>query len=187
MCDLSSDLSRLYSTGEFSDFVIGVEDKEFPVHKAVLAARSPVFRAMLGFPAKESQENRVTIEDLKSDVVEQMLMFMYTAAAPDIDRMAEDLLLAANKYQLPRLVTICAEHLRSKLSIENATDMLLLADACNLPQFMSVVTHFIGVFREDVVKTESFQRLLKDRPEFIASKRHIFESEWECSSWKRCR
>lgn len=51
----------------------------------------------------ESQSDRVIIDDVEPDVMKEMLRFMYTGTAPNLDRMADTLLAAADKYQLDRL------------------------------------------------------------------------------------
>lgn len=73
------------------------------VHKAVLATRSPVFAACFEHKMSESQSDRVIIDDVEPDVMKEMLRFMYTGTAPNLDRMADTLLAAADKYQLDRL------------------------------------------------------------------------------------
>ncbi|XP_064459369.1 speckle-type POZ protein-like [Ornithodoros turicata] len=182
-CGIRGDLSRLLSTGQFSDFIISVDNREYRVHKAILAARSPVFMAMLESPSKESLENKMTIEDLRPDVVEQMLAFMYSGTAPEIDSMAEELLRAADKYQLPFLKTICAQHMKSKLSVKTAADLLLLADTYSVPELKTSVLSFISVYGAEVVGTDGWRRLVKIRPDIIAdASSSLVASKWERSS-----
>ena len=49
------------------------------------------------------QTNRVDIPDVDHEVVQEMLRFVYTGEAPNLDKMADDLLAAADKYALERL------------------------------------------------------------------------------------
>lgn len=51
----------------------------------------------------EARNDRVQIDDVDPDVLKEMLRFMYTGLAPNMERMADDLLAAADKYQLERL------------------------------------------------------------------------------------
>ena len=51
---------------------------------------------------KESQHNRVEIDDMDPDVMADMLRFIYMGRAPNLDSMAADLLAAADKYALER-------------------------------------------------------------------------------------
>lgn len=68
-----------------------------------MAARSPVFSAMFEHGMTEAQNHRVEIGDVDGDVLKEMLRFMYTGIAPNLERIADDLLAAADKYQLERL------------------------------------------------------------------------------------
>jgi len=50
----------------------------------------------------------VEIQDVEEDVMKEMLQFIYTEKAPNLDKMVADLLSAADKYTLeksPCLVT----------------------------------------------------------------------------------
>ena len=63
----------------------------------LLPARSPVFRAMFEHEMEESKFNRVEISDISHEVFKEMLSFLYTGDAPNLDQMAADLLAAADK------------------------------------------------------------------------------------------
>lgn len=57
---------KLLNDVVLTDFVIKVQDKEIHVHKAILAARSPVFAAMLHHvDTSESKTVRKFLKDLK--------------------------------------------------------------------------------------------------------------------------
>ena len=53
-CTLSTDLGALQDKGTFSDVTLSVGGQVFQAHKAVLAARSPVFSAMFEHSMEES-------------------------------------------------------------------------------------------------------------------------------------
>jgi speckle-type POZ protein len=90
-------MEKLLNNGPFSDTVLVVDGREFNAHKAILAARSPVFNAMFEHEMKESRKGRVEISDIDPDVFNEMLKFVYTGNTPQIQGMAEDLLAAADK------------------------------------------------------------------------------------------
>ena len=71
--------------------------------KSLLVARSQVFAAMFEHDMEEAKHNRVEVKDVDSEVMDQMLRFIYTGKAPDLERMAAELLAAADKYALDRL------------------------------------------------------------------------------------
>jgi len=96
-CRLSEDLSGLFESQKFSDVILCVGGKEFFVHKAILAARSPVFAAMFEHEMEEKKQNRVDITDMDPEVLREMLRFIYTGKAPFLDKLDAELLAAADK------------------------------------------------------------------------------------------
>lgn len=46
---------------------------------------------------EERKMNRVEIADISADVFKEMLSFLYTGSAPNLDHMAAELLAAADK------------------------------------------------------------------------------------------
>lgn len=51
----------------------------------------------------ESSSNEIRVEDQDPEVMREMLYFMYTGNAPNVDQMAAHLIAAADKYHLDRL------------------------------------------------------------------------------------
>ena len=54
---------------------------------------------MLSHPTKEARSGRIEILDADAAVIEQMLAYIYTGFAPNVESIAEDLLIAANKVK----------------------------------------------------------------------------------------
>ena len=67
---------------------------------APLLARSDVFAAMFEHEMEERKLNRVAITDVDHEVLKEMLRFIYTGKAPNLEKMADDLLAAADKVIL---------------------------------------------------------------------------------------
>ncbi|PKU33930.1 speckle-type poz isoform x2 [Limosa lapponica baueri] len=61
-------------------------------------ARSPVFNAMFEHEMEESKKNRVEINDVDPEVFKEMMRFIYTGKAPNLEKMADNLLAAADKH-----------------------------------------------------------------------------------------
>lgn len=62
-------------------------------------------------------QNRVEINDMEPDVFKEMMCFIYTGKAPNPDKMADDLLAAADKVQR-ECVCVCTcycSHLHTRL------------------------------------------------------------------------
>ncbi|KAG9508484.1 Protein roadkill, partial [Fragariocoptes setiger] len=158
-CRLSADFSSLFDNPEFSDVIIHADGREFHAHKNILSARSPMFRGMFSHDMKEMRQNRVEEPDIKPDVLEEMLRFIYSGKAPNLDKLAEDLLSASNKYQLDRLKILCEEALSTNLSVETAADVLIIADMYNATQLKSQTIEFIMNHASDVIKTDGWNTI----------------------------
>jgi len=82
---LVGDMSQLLHSSLYSDVTLVAQGVEFRAHKAILAARSPVFKAMFDSSMRESVDGVVTIEDIKPAVFRQLLRFMYTGCYSEDD------------------------------------------------------------------------------------------------------
>ncbi|XP_065577159.1 speckle-type POZ protein B-like isoform X2 [Artemia franciscana] len=167
-CRLSDDLGMLFENQRFSDVTLSVGGKEFQAHKAILAARSPVFAAMFEHEMEERRCNRADINDVESDVFREMLRFVYTGKATCLDRMADDLLAAADKYALDRLKVMCEEALSLNLSVENVAEVLILADLHSAEQLKAQSIDFINTHATDVMETSGWKSMIQTHPHLIA-------------------
>ena len=97
--NLAENMSTLLEQGQFSDMILKIQETSIPVHKAILAARSPVFAAMFGHDLEENKKGIVAITDLDIDVLKEMLKFIYTGKVTQLETMADTLLAAADKVR----------------------------------------------------------------------------------------
>jgi len=166
-CRLSEDMSNLFEKHSFSDCVLCASGKEFNVHKAILVARSPVFTAMFEHGMSESRDHRVQIDDIDSEVLREMLRFMYTGLAPNLERMADELIAAADKYQLERLKVMCEQSLCISLTNDNACDTLILADLHSAEHLKMQAVEFINLHANEVMESDGWKILVKDHPPLL--------------------
>ncbi|CAD6204159.1 GSCOCG00009892001-RA-CDS [Cotesia congregata] len=125
---LSDDFKNLFETKNKCDITIKVGDKKFEAHKVILIARSSVFNAMFSHDMKENKENEVTIPDINPEIFKKVLDYIYIDKAEDLFSFTEELLEAADKYQLLGLKDLCECSLSKTLSPGNAVKILILAD-----------------------------------------------------------
>jgi speckle-type POZ protein len=104
--DLHQHLGELLQSQEGADVTFHVSGESFAAHKALLAARSPVFKAKFFGGMEETSSDSVVIEDMEPVVFKSMLHFIYTDMAPELDgdqepqaaaTMAQHLLAAADR------------------------------------------------------------------------------------------
>ena len=156
---LSQHFGALYTQTMFTDVTLVVGSEEYKAHKGVLAVRSPVFKAMFEHRMSETISSRVEITDFDPKVIQEMLHYIYTDQAPNLESMAQNLFVAAEKYQLERLMKMCEVVLASKVTTENVIDTLAFADLHSLAELKENCLHFIAVHSSKVMKTQSWQTL----------------------------
>ncbi|KAK2108993.1 hypothetical protein P7K49_014158 [Saguinus oedipus] len=181
-CRLAEDLGNLWENTRFTDCSFFVRGHEFKAHKSVLAARSPVFNAMFEHEMEESRKNQVEINDLDPEVFKEMMRFIYTGRAPNLDKMADNLLAAADKveklqktleksYALERLKVMCEEALCSNLSVENVADTLVLADLHSAEQLKAQAIDFINSYNNqatNIMETSGWKSMIQSHPHLVA-------------------
>eukprot|EP00096_Caligus_rogercresseyi_P004875 TRINITY_DN1947_c0_g1_i1.p1 TRINITY_DN1947_c0_g1~~TRINITY_DN1947_c0_g1_i1.p1 ORF type:complete len:379 (+),score=136.90 TRINITY_DN1947_c0_g1_i1:159-1295(+) len=168
-CRLSEDFNTLFESSQFADVTLACQGREFKCHKALLTARSQVFAAMFEHDMEESKQNRVEVKDVDPDVMADMLRFIYTGRANNLENMAADLLAAADKYALDRLKVSCEEALCNSLTVENVSEILILADLHSAEQLKAQAIDFINTRHvTDVMETSGWKQMVSSNPHLIA-------------------
>jgi speckle-type POZ protein len=108
----------LKSQQNLVDVEFVVKDKTFPAHKAILAARSPVFTDEFEKKQKDVP-HQIRIDGVEPSTVEKFLHFIYTGE-PMGTLADEELLQLADHYQLTTLTSLCKVALKKMDSIQVA-------------------------------------------------------------------
>lgn len=126
---LALGLKKMFEDDLFTDFTLTTsDDVTFSAHKAVLAARSPVFFAMLTNDMQEAKENAANVPDFDSSTLLELLRFIYCNEVEDLNKVAHELIYAAEKYQLGGdLKEMCVDSIVSSLTTENVLKSLMIA------------------------------------------------------------
>lgn len=154
-----SDMADILESGRFSDITLICQGKEFKAHKIILASRSPVFSAMFEHGMKESRESIVEIPDIEPEIMKELLKFIYYEKVDNLEKHACSILVAATKYQIEKLMNICQKLMYENLSIENAVEMLILADVYNAEKLKSKAISFVVANIKDVRSTPGYDKL----------------------------
>ena len=100
-----------------ADFTIRCETKAFRVHKAVLCARSPVFRASIILtPMQEAKKGEIFVEEIGEKSLSILIKFIYTGELelgenPDI----LELTWSGTKYLLSGFMEILSVSLQTRM------------------------------------------------------------------------
>ena len=171
--DLASDISRFLTSTSNGDVTFVIREREFPGHKLILSARSPVFAAMFQHDMKESALNRVEIADIEPDIFQALLRFMYTDQVDLTIEKAIALLAAANRYFLDLLKWKCERFLAVNVTPQNVPRLLLMARAHDAINLKDSLVDFIRKSPQKVMNTEEWNELKKSCPELVIE---IFET-----------
>lgn len=127
---INHDCSALLSDPIGSDFTIESADgAKFQIHKVILAAHSEVFKAMLKEETAESQNSYVKLVDVNEEDLRCMLEYIYTGTVKDVENINfGTLLMLADRYNLRGLWELSQYALSEQISLDNALDILVIAD-----------------------------------------------------------
>nr|CAB3494691.1 unnamed protein product [Digitaria exilis] len=172
--NLSAHLGDLLSKKTGADVVFEIGGGEtFAAHRAVLAARSPVFAVEL-FGAMMSESDAggvVRIDDMEPQVFQALLRFVYTDSVPEMTRkeegaMWQHLLVAADRYDMERLKLICEDKLCRYVDVGTAAIILTLAEQHHCSRLKKVCLDFVSAPAnlKAIVASDGFEHLSTSCP-----------------------
>merc|ERR1719239_1924840 len=120
---------KVYNSMEESDFALVFEKEEVPCHKIVLAAASPVFKAMVKNKHREAIEGKANIV-FTNEVGRAFVRFIYTGEVEEclLKEHALAFLAMGEMYDLQELKEMAATELLIQLDKENMVAMISLGD-----------------------------------------------------------
>jgi len=139
----------IYNNKEFSDVVVKCGNTKFECHQVFLATRSPVFKAMLTTNMREKINNEIQVDDIKPEVMAELLEFIYIGKVSNLDKFALDLFIAADKYQINSLKDLCEKKLINSLAMENCFSLLIMGDMLS-PSIKKIALKFVVENRESI-------------------------------------
>ncbi|KAF8646562.1 hypothetical protein HU200_065784 [Digitaria exilis] len=178
--DIGENLGMLLDSTDGADVSFAIDGETFHAHRAVLAARSPVFRAELLGSMAEATMPSITLLDIAPETFIVLLRFMYTDAFPGDDelgdsssKMLQNLLAAADRYGLDRLKLICAHKLWGAMSVDTVADVLACAEMYSCPELRDKCIDFVVADKnfKRVALSEGFMQLGQNFPSIIAEVR----------------
>uniref|UniRef100_A0A0K0EVZ5 Speckle-type POZ protein-like (inferred by orthology to a human protein) n=1 Tax=Strongyloides venezuelensis TaxID=75913 RepID=A0A0K0EVZ5_STRVS len=166
---LSLDYGNLYDSSSFYDCVIKVEDREIKVLKAILAARSPVFHEIFTSTSDNSLTNIIEIKDFNVEVVEKMLIYIYTDKVSDIQNMADQMFEIANKYELDKLKSISEQSMCNSLTTDNVLKRFALSDKYPTERLKECCEELILKNMNHLKETKEWDKHIVVRPLLLQS------------------
>merc|ERR1719452_432232 len=165
---MNEQIGKLFCEKKFSDVKITSGEEVFYCHRSILSVRSPVFEAMFQSDMCESLSQEVFIKELKPEVVREMLHFIYNGATSTetvMDEIGNELLGAADKYQLDFLKNKCEEKLCSSLEVSNSVELLVLADRHHASQLRSMALRLVAINMDTIVNNDVYKDFARHHPD----------------------
>ncbi|MFS7888878.1 putative chromatin remodeling & transcription regulator BTB-POZ family [Helianthus anomalus] len=144
-----SPISQVYLGEQFvnnptlSDITFLIEGKRFYAHRICLLASSDAFRAMFDGGYKEKDAKDVVIPNIRWDVFELMMRYMYTGSVDVNLEIAQDLLRAADQYLLEGLKRLCEYTIAQDIRVDNVSLLYDLSEAFNAVSLKNACILFV--------------------------------------------
>lgn len=178
---LLDSLNEMRNTAEHCDVILRVEDKIFPAHRAVLAASSSYFRAMFSPSSSfyEAENSEICLKSVDKIAVRLVLDYFYTGTLEFSHLNFENVLILANLWDVPFLMSSCENFLQQELDVSNCLGLQFLVkkhqtfpssfeafvdkfilnnlmDICNQQEFLSLsVCRLVELLRNDLLRVKS--------------------------------
>eukprot|EP00475_Leptophrys_vorax_P042106 TRINITY_DN79440_c0_g1_i1.p1 TRINITY_DN79440_c0_g1~~TRINITY_DN79440_c0_g1_i1.p1 ORF type:complete len:403 (-),score=13.37 TRINITY_DN79440_c0_g1_i1:82-1290(-) len=171
---MGKDYEVLLYSEEGSDVTFDVGGETVPAHKVILAARSPVLKALLYGPMRDRREGNIPVTDIETPVFKALLHFIYTDDLPSTGPsaftpiMAQHLLAAADRYALDRLRLMCESKLCETVDADTVATTLALAEQHNATRLKSVCLQFAAQNLASVIQSDGFEHLRVSCPSLQA-------------------
>ncbi|KAJ4725407.1 BTB/POZ domain-containing protein [Melia azedarach] len=174
-------LGRMLTESIHTDIIINASDGSIGAHRAVLAARSPVFQSMFSHDLKEKELSTINIPDMSIDACQAFLRYIYGNIEHEeflTHRLA--LLRAADKYDISDLKEACHDSLLEDIDTKNVLERLQNASLYQLPKLKSNCMRYLVKFGKIFDIRDEFSAFLQcaDR-ELIAEVFHEVLGAWK--------
>eukprot|EP00058_Branchiostoma_floridae_P002706 XP_002588194.1 hypothetical protein BRAFLDRAFT_68836 [Branchiostoma floridae] len=162
--ELFAELTSQRKTGEFTDVVVQVGDREFPCHRAVLATTT-YFKTMLSSNLAESTSKVIQLHGIDSSSFSKVLDFLYTGEIFICKNDVQDILQTAHMLLVNKILPHCCEFIQGHLCLSNCLSVIRLADMYGLSDLKKrsrnmAVINFLDVTQGEEFLSLSVQELL---------------------------
>uniref|UniRef100_A0A0A9YPI4 Kelch-like protein diablo n=1 Tax=Lygus hesperus TaxID=30085 RepID=A0A0A9YPI4_LYGHE len=178
-------LSELREMNMLCDAVIRLDDGiVFPVHRAILSACSPYFRALFTTTLHQTAKTDVSIPGLRATELKSILEYAYLRKIDIHFDNVSNLLSTADYLAISGVVELCCAFLKTALSPQNCIQILKYARDHFLKEleketFTYVMRNFVKIAQQSV---EILDLSVEDITEIIGSEELNVKSEevvWE--------
>jgi speckle-type POZ protein len=171
-------MAALLASGDGADvtftFAADADAERVQAHSFIMAARSESLRQQLRGPLASAPPHVLTVpESIAPHTFKRLLSFLYTDdLTTDSHVEAQQLLLAAEHYGVPRLRAIAECALQKGLTPQNAIAALTFAHRGGFHELRSAALRFVAAHMRDVLATPLWSKLCAEQPALIEAVLH---------------
>ena len=120
----------------------------------------------------EASSNSVEISDISPDVLRKVLSFVYSGTIVDLDSLSliQEVIVAADKYEIIRLKSLCENLILKHLDEENAASLLVFANNYCSRELKDHVIDYVVCDSERckrIMKSEGWKDVKEDGSDLI--------------------
>ncbi|XP_057660324.1 kelch-like protein 10 isoform X2 [Diorhabda carinulata] len=179
--------SELRMKSQLCDGVVKCSDGvEFKIHRAILAAASPYFKAL--FTNSINRDNKEATEatiSIPSNMFQTILDFAYTGSCNINQTNVKELLKYADQYQILDVVHLCCNFLMDELNSANCLEILQFANQYFCKDLIErgklyIRHNFLELLKEGSafqnISSQHLEEVLKDDELNVRSEETVFEA-----------
>ncbi|XP_071477947.1 ectoderm-neural cortex protein 1-like [Diadema antillarum] len=158
--ELLKHLNDLRLGGSLVDVILASSDgKDFPCHRAVLAASSPYFQAMFTDDLRESRTERIELTNVKAPLLSKILSAVYLCELDVTHEHVRELLATAHFLSYPHIVESCCQFLKDALRPTNCLGICQLAETFLCHNLLREAWNFALKNFKSVTECQEFMQL----------------------------
>ena len=166
---LADEVMKLREEKCLMDFKIHVKDDEFPCAKFVMAAHSPMLRAMLTSDMAEVAKQEIRLDHIRKDIIQVILDFMYCEDVCFHKDQLMDLLAASDYLQMTELKDMCLDEVPDILDPDNVIEWWKEAAKMNYDSIKEQCEEIIATNFKQISQHTDFLNLdLKEMQHYVS-------------------
>jgi kelch-like protein 9/13 len=158
-------LRDLQTSDALCDLTLTADNYSVKVHRAVLAASSDYFRALLTVDMREKDQPEIRLQGVPGKGLKEIIRFIYTGKLGCTLDNVTDVLLAASHVQQIDALGLCCRYLIQLTTPQNSVDMFNTSEQFNLPALKDKAVSLILSHFDEIASKDDFLRF---SPNFLA-------------------
>ncbi|KAL7303079.1 hypothetical protein TKK_0004294 [Trichogramma kaykai] len=139
---LLSQIAQLYGEKRYSDITIELTNKNVPVHKFVLAARSDSWSSL-------AEKSVLDWKHLDESIASVLLKWIYTDSVSE-DQLSLELMKAASSFGLTELMERCEKYLMGNVKLQDCVKLYTIAEELGTKKLRDHCSSLISCHWDDL-------------------------------------